>query len=69
MEQRSIQTWTQRIDCDKGLIWNPSNCECDKSCDVAENLYYENCKCIKRLIDNLVEECIENIDEKNYIHL
>ena len=71
MEQRAIQTWMQRIDCDKGLIWNPSNCECecDKSCDVGEYLDYENCKCIKRLIDNLVEECIENIDEKNYIHL
>ena len=70
MEQRAIQTWMQRIDCDEGLIWNPSNCECecDKSCDVGEYLDYENCKCIKRLIDNLVEECIENIDEKNYIH-
>ena len=24
--------------CDKGFIWNPSNCECecDKSCDVSE---------------------------------
>ena len=24
--------------CDKGFIWNPSNCdcECDKSCDVGE---------------------------------
>ena len=25
---------------------------------------YENCKCRKGLIDKLVEECIENIDEK-----
>ena len=26
--------------CDKGFIWNPSNCkcECDKSCDIAEYL-------------------------------
>ena len=24
--------------CDKGFIWNPSNCECecDKSCDIGE---------------------------------
>ena len=51
--------------CDKGFIWNPSNCECecDKSCDVGEHLDYENCKCRKRLIDKLVE-CIENIVEK-----
>ena len=51
--------------CDKGYVWNPSNCEreCDKSCDVGEYLDYENCKCRKRLVDKLVEECIENIEE------
>ena len=56
--------------CDKGVIWNPSNweCECDKSCDVGEYLDYENCKCRKRLVDKLVERssaenCTENIDE------
>ena len=51
--------------CDKGFIWNPSNCEreCDKSCDVGKYLDYENSKCRKKLVDNLVEECIENIDE------
>ena len=50
---------------DKGFIWNPSNCECecDKSCDIGEYLYYENCKCRKRQIDKLVEECTGNIDE------
>ena len=50
--------------CDKGLISNPSNCECecDKSCDVREYLDYKNCKCKKRLIDKLVEGCSENID-------
>ena len=51
--------------CDKGYAWNPSNCEyeCDKSCDVGEYLDHENCKCRKRLVDKLVEECSENIDE------
>ena len=51
--------------CDKGLIWNPSNCECqcDKSCDIGEYLDYENCKCRKKLVDKLVEECTENVDE------
>ena len=49
--------------CDKGFTWNPSNCECecDKSCDVGEYLNYKNCKCRKRIIDKLVEECNENI--------
>ena len=47
--------------CDKRFIWNPSNCECecDKSCHIGEYLDYEICKCKKRLVDKLVEECIE----------
>ena len=49
--------------CDKVFIWNPSNCECKcyKLCDVGEYLDYKNCKCRKRLIDKLVEECGKNI--------
>ena len=36
--------------CDKGFIWNPSNCECecDKSRDIREYLDYKNCKCKKK---------------------
>ena len=51
--------------CDKGFIWNPSNCECewDKSCNIGQYLDYENCKGRKKLVDNLIEECTENIDE------
>ena len=49
--------------CDTGYIWNPSNCECDKSCDVRQYLDYENCKCRKRLVDKLVEECNEIVEE------
>ena len=50
--------------CDKGFFQNPSNCECecDKFCDIGEYLEYSNCKCRKKLIDPLVEECTENID-------
>ena len=50
---------------DKGFIWNPSNyeCECDNLCDAGEHLDYANCKCRKRLIDKLVEECSEIIDK------
>ena len=56
--------------CDKGFIWNPSNCECeyDKSCDAGEYLYYKNCKCRNKLVDKLVEECIENIDGNKMLH-
>ena len=45
--------------CDKGFIWNPSNCECNKACDVGEYLDYENCKCRKKLVD----ECAETVEE------
>ena len=50
--------------CNKGFIWNPSNCNCgcDKSCDIGEYLDYKNCKC-KKMINQLVEKCRENIDE------
>ena len=33
--------------CDKGFIWNRSNCECDKSFNISEYLDYKNCKCKK----------------------
>ena len=51
--------------CDKGFIWNPSNCECkwDKSCDVSEYLDYENCKCRKKIVNKLIKECTENVEE------
>ena len=57
--------------CNKRLIWNPSNCECecDKSCNVGEYLDYKNCKCRKRKIDKLVDECSENIYENETIDL
>ena len=51
--------------CDKGYIWNRSNCECecDKSCDVGEYLDYKYCKCRKRLVGKLVEECTKTVKE------
>ena len=55
--------------CDKGCNWNPSKCECecDNSCDVGEYLEYKSCKCRKRIVDKLVEECSEKIDEKELL--
>ena len=50
---------------DKRFIWKPSNCEleCDKACDVGEYLDHENCKCRKKLVDKLVDECTETVEE------
>ena len=49
---------------------NPSNCECecDKSCSIGEYLDYSSCKCRKKLIDPLAEECIENIDKTKLVN-
>ena len=54
-----------KVVCDKGSIWNPSNCECeyDKSCDIGEYLNYKNCKCRKKLVDKLINECTETLEE------
>ena len=49
--------------CDKGFSWNPSDCECDKSCGIGEYLDYKSCVCRKTLIDKLVEECNSLIEE------
>ena len=50
--------------CDRGFIWNPSNCEyeCDKLCGIGDYLDYKNYKGRNKLVDKLVEECIQNID-------
>ena len=55
--------------CNKGIIWNPSNweCECDESCDIGEYLDYSNCNCRKKLVDPLVKECTENIEETKLV--
>ena len=57
--------------CDKGFIWNPSNseCECDKSCNIGQYLDYSDCKCKKKLIDPLIEECTENNDEAKLVNI
>ena len=66
------QCWNKdkcRCECkeliDKGFIWNPSNCECecDRACDIGEYLDYEICKCRKKLVDKLVDECAETVEE------
>ena len=43
----------------KDFIWNPSNCECeyDKSSDFGDYFDFKNCKCKKRLVIKLVEQC------------
>ena len=55
----------------KEFIWNPSNCkcECDRSCNIGEYLDYSNCKCRKKLVDPLVEECTKNIEETKLVNI
>ena len=40
----------------------------NKSCDIGEYLDYKNCKCRKKVIDKLVEECSENIDGNEMLY-
>ena len=57
--------------CDKGFIWNPSNCECEcnKSCNISQCLDYSDWKCKKKLIDPLIEECTENDDQTKTVNI
>ena len=52
--------------CDKGYIFNPSNCkcECDKSCNTSQYLDYLDCKCKKKIVDLIVEEYTDYDDNK-----
>ena len=56
--------------CDKGFIWNPSNCECecDKLWDVGKYLDYKNCKCRNKIVDKLLEDCSENFDGNEMLY-
>ena len=55
--------------CDKGYIFNPSNCkcECDKSCITCQYLDYLDCKCKNKIINLIVEKCIEYDDDQTKI--
>ena len=55
--------------CNNKFIWNPSicECECDKSCDIAEYLDYEKCKCSQTLVDKIIGECNKSIDETRLV--
>ena len=57
--------------CDKRFIFSPSNCQCeyDKSCNISQYLDYSDCKCTKKLIDPLIEECTENDNETKIINI
>ena len=32
-------------------------------CDVGEYLDYENCKCVKKLVDQFLEECTKKVEQ------
>ena len=56
--------------CDQGFIWNPinCNCECDESYGIGEYLDYKNCKCRRKIVGELLQECSKNIDENEMVY-
>ena len=57
--------------CDKGFIFNPSNCkcECGKCYDIGEYLDYSKCKCRKKFVDPLIEQCAVNFEETKLVNI
>ena len=53
-----------KVVCDNGYMWNPSTCSCeyDRYCETGQYLDYKNCVCRKKIIDDLVEQCISIVD-------
>ena len=56
---------------DEGYIWNPSNCECecDEFCSVGEYLDYSDCRCRKKLVEPIIDDCTENIEEVRIVNI
>ena len=52
-----------KLACDEGYMWNPStcSCECDRYCETGQYLDYKNFVCRKKIIDDLIEQCIYRI--------
>ena len=63
----NVKNWLIKAVVIKDLFGILVIVECDEPCDVGEYLDYSNCKCRKKLVDKLVEKCIENADEKKNI--
>ena len=61
----NVKNWSIMVYAIKDFR-NPSNCECqcDKSCGASEYLDCESCRCRKKLVDRLAEECTENVEEE-----
>ena len=43
--------------------------QCDQSCNIGQDLDYSDCKCEKKLIDLLIEECTANNDETKLVNI
>ena len=58
-----VKNWLMKVYAIKDILVIVS-VNAIKSCDVGEYSDYENCKCRKKLLDKLAEECTKNNDEE-----
>ena len=54
----NVKNWLIKAVVIKDLFGILVIVECDEPCDVGEYLDYSNCKCRKKLVHKVVEECI-----------
>ena len=60
----NVKNWLMKVYAIKDMLEILVTLSVNAINHVGEYLDYENCKCRKRLVDKLVEECSKNIDGK-----
>ena len=55
--------------CDKGFIWNPSNCqcECDKTCDIGEYQINQIVSVEKKLLIHWLKNALKILKKQNQL--
>ena len=55
--------------CNNKQRWNNDKCRCECKELIDKGVDYKKCKCKKRLVNKLAEECTENIEETRQVEI